>query len=94
MTSSETISNNTYLFENGTHLNVVCKTYYPMKIATLEEEKSRRTAIQFCVQTVMTSNDSFNHLKNTNIYSGISRNLVLNGMVDLEMDGQKVHSMD
>ena len=30
-----------------------------MKMATLEEEKERRTAIQLCVQTVMTSNDSF-----------------------------------
>ena len=28
-----------------------------MKMATL----TRRTAIQFCVQTVMTSNDSFKH---------------------------------
>ena len=46
-----------------------------------------------CVQTVMTSNDSFKHLKSTNIFSGISRSLVLNGMVDLEMGGQKVHSM-
>ena len=47
-----------------------------MKMATLEEEKARRTAIQFCVQTVMTSNDSFKHLKSTNIYNGISRSLV------------------
>ena len=65
-----------------------------MKMATLEEEKARRTAIQLCVQTVMTSNDSFKHLKSINIYSGISRRLVLNGMVDLEIGGQKVHSMD
>ena len=65
-----------------------------MKIATLEKEIVRRAAIQFCVQTVMTSNDSFKHLKSTNIYSGISRSLVLNGMVDLENGGQKVHSMD
>ena len=35
-----------------------------------------KTAIQFCVQTVMTSNDSFNQLTSTNIYSGISRSLV------------------
>ena len=47
-----------------------------MKMATLEEEKARRTAIQFCVQTFMTSNDSFKHLKSTNICSGISRSLV------------------
>ena len=45
-----------------------------MKMATLKEEK--RTAIQFCVQTLMTSNDSFKHLKRTDIYSGISRSLV------------------
>ena len=65
-----------------------------MKMATLEEEKARRTAIQYYVQTVMTSNDSFKHLKSTNIYSGISRSLVLNGMVDLDMSEQKKHSMD
>ena len=65
-----------------------------MKMATLKEEKARRTAIQFCVQTVMTSNDAFKHLKSINIYSGISRSLVLDGMVDLEMGGQKVYSMD
>ena len=47
-----------------------------MKMATLEEEKVRRTAIQFCVKTVMTSNDSLKHLKRTNIYSGISKSLV------------------
>ena len=35
-----------------------------MKMATLEEEKARQTAIQYYVQTVMTSNDSFNNLKN------------------------------
>ena len=60
-----------------------------MKMATLEEEKTRRTAIQYYVQTVMTSIDSFKHLKSTNIYSGISRSLVLNGMVDLDMSEQK-----
>ena len=60
-----------------------------MKMATLEEEKARRTAIQYYVQTVMTSNDSFKHLKSTNIYSGISRSLVLNGMADLDMSEQK-----
>ena len=60
-----------------------------MKMATLQEEKARRTAIQYYVQTVMTSNDSFKHLKSTNIYSGISRSLVLNGMVDLDMSEQK-----
>ena len=65
-----------------------------MKMATLEEEKARRTAIQFCMQTVMTSNDSFKHLKSTNIYSGISRSLVLNGMFDLDMSEQKKDSMD
>ena len=65
-----------------------------MKMAMLKEEKARRTAIQFCAQTVITSNDSFKHLRSTNIYSGISRSLFLNGMVDLEMGGQKVHSMD
>ena len=64
-----------------------------MKMATLEEEKARPTAIQYCVQTVMTSNDSFKYLKSTNIYSGISRSLVLNGMVDLEISEQKKHSM-
>ena len=64
-----------------------------MKMATLKKEKARRTAIQFCVQTVMTSNDSFKHLKSINIYSGISRSLVLDGMVDLVMGGQKVYSM-
>ena len=63
-------------------------------MATLEKEKARRTAIQFCVQTVMTSNDSFKHPKSTNIYSGISRSLDLNGMVDLEIDGHKVHIID
>ena len=47
-----------------------------MKMVMLEEEKTRLTAIQFCVQTVMTSSDSFKHLKSTNIYSGISRRLV------------------
>ena len=61
---------------------------------TLEEEKARRTAIQYYVQTVMTSNDSFKHLKSTNIYSGISRSLVLNGIADLDMIEQKKHSMD
>ena len=64
-------------------------------MATLEKEKARRTAIQFFVQTVMTSNDSFKHLKSTNIYTVVFRgDLFLNGMVDLEMGGQKVHSMD
>ena len=53
-----------------------------MKMAMLEEEKARRTALQFCVQTVMTSNHSFKHLKSTDIYSGISMSLLLNGMVD------------
>ena len=43
-----------------------------MKMATLEEEKARRTAIKFCVQTGMSSNDSFKHM----IYSGILRSLV------------------
>ena len=47
-----------------------------MKMATLEEENAEGTAIQFCVLTVMTSNDSFKHLKSTNIYSGISKSLV------------------
>ena len=61
-----------------------------MKMATLEEEKTRRTAIQFFVQTFMTSNDSFKHLIN----SGILRSLVFNGIVDLAMGGPKVHSMD
>ena len=65
-----------------------------MKMATLDEEKARRTAIQYYVQSVMTANDSFKHLKSTNIYSGISRSLVLNGMVDLDMSEQKKHSMD
>ena len=45
-------------------------------MATLEEEKARRKAIQFCVQTVMTSNDSLKHLKSTDTDSGISRSLV------------------
>ena len=60
-----------------------------MKMATLEEEKARRTAIQYYVQTFMTSNDSFKHLKSTNIYSGISRSIVLNGMVDLDMPSEQ-----
>ena len=60
-----------------------------MKMATLEEEKAQRTAIQYYVQTVMTSNDLFKHLKSTNIYSGISRSIVLNGMVDLDTSEQK-----
>ena len=49
-------------------------------MATLEEKKARRRAIQFCVQTVLTSNDSVKYLKGTAIYSGISRNIVVNGM--------------
>ena len=65
-----------------------------MKMATLEDAKERRMAIPFYVQTAMTSNDSFKHLKSRDIYGGISWSLVLNGMVDLEMGGQKVHSMD
>ena len=69
LTSPEKISNVTYhLFENGTH--------FLLKMATLEEEKARQTAIQFCVQTVMTSSDSFRHLKSTDIYIGISRSFV------------------
>ena len=47
-----------------------------MKMATLEEEKARGTAIQFCVQAVTTSNDSIKQLKSTNIYSSIPRSLV------------------
>ena len=47
-----------------------------MKMATLEGEKARRTAIKLCVHTVLTLNDSFEHLKSTNIYSGISRSIV------------------
>ena len=95
LTSPEKILNVTYhLFENGTHLNVVCLTYNLMKMATLEVENSRRMAIKFCVQTVMTSNDSFKHLKSTDIHGGISRSLVLNVIVELEMGGQTVHSMD
>ena len=58
------------------------------------EEKARRTAIQFCVQTVMTSNDAFKHLKSTDIYSSIRGALFSNGMVDSDMGVQKVHSMD
>ena len=50
-------------------------------MATLEDVKARQTAIQFCVQTVMISNDLFKHLKSTDIYSGISKS----NMVDLEM---------
>ena len=65
-----------------------------MKMATLEEAKARRTANQFCVQTVMTSNDSFKHLKSTKITVVFRGALFLNDMVDLEMGGQKVHSMD
>ena len=52
------------------------------------------SALRPDVQTVMASNDSFKHLKSTDINSGISRSLVLNGMVDIEMGGQKVHNMD
>ena len=55
-------------------------------MATLAEEKVRRTAIQFCVQTVMITNDSFKHMKSKDIYSGIPRSLLFfNGMVDLVM---------
>ena len=65
-----------------------------MKMVTLEEEKARRTAIQFCVQTVMTSNYSFKHLKSSSYKVVFRGALFINGMVDLEMGGQKVHSMD
>lgn len=45
-------------------------------MATLEEEKARRTAIQLCVQTGMTPIDTFKKLKSTERYSGVSRSLV------------------
>ena len=49
LTSPEKITKVTYhLFENGKHLNAVCLTYNLMKMATLDEEKTRRTAIQLC----------------------------------------------
>ena len=65
-----------------------------MKMATLEEEKSRGTAIQFRVQTIMTSNDSFKQMK-APTYTVVFRGaLFLNGIVDLEISGQKVHSME
>ena len=48
----------------------------PNEMAALKEEKAGRTAPQFCVQTVITSNDSFKHLKSIGIYRGISRSLV------------------
>ena len=67
-----------------------------MKMATLEEEKAQLTAIQFCVQIVMTSNDSFKHLKSTNIYRGISRSFVFklrgritDGWTESTQHGQK-----
>ena len=60
-----------------------------MKMATLEEEKARRTAIQFCVLTFMTSNDSLKHLKKKTkkkkkqTYTVVFRGaLFFNGMVD------------
>ena len=45
-------------------------------MATLEEEKEQRTAIQFCVQTGMTPSDTYKKLKCTDSYSGISQSLV------------------
>lgn len=45
-------------------------------MATFEEEKARRTAIQFCVQTGMTPIDTYKKLKSTERYSGVSRSLV------------------
>ena len=46
-------------------------------MATLEEEKVRGTAIQYCVQTSMTPTDTYKKLKCTDRYSGVSRSLVL-----------------
>ena len=45
-------------------------------MATLEEEKVRRMAIQFRVQTGMTPTDTYKKLKCTDCYSGDSRSLV------------------
>ena len=45
-------------------------------MATLEEEKAQRTAIQFCLQTGMTPLDTYQKLKCTDRYSGISQSLV------------------
>lgn len=45
-------------------------------MATLEEEKARRTAIEFCVQTRMTPTDTYKQLQSTERYSGVSRSLV------------------
>lgn len=45
-------------------------------MATLEEEKARRTAIEFCVQTRMPPTDTYKQLQSTERYSGVSRSLV------------------
>ena len=54
------------------HIHVVFKTYNLMKMATLEEEKARQTAFQFCVQTVM----NLTKMIHSSICSGISRSSV------------------
>ena len=45
-------------------------------MATLDEEKARRTAIQFCVQTGMTPTDTYKQMRCTERYSGVWRSLV------------------
>ena len=46
-----------------------------MKMATLEEEETRRTAIQYCVQIGMTPTDNYKELKCTDRNSCVSRGL-------------------
>ena len=65
-------------------------------MATLEDEKARRTAIEFCVQTGMTPTDTFKKLKCTERYRGVSRSLVFkwhsrfsNGWTDSVQRGRK-----
>ena len=45
-------------------------------MATLEGEKARRSAIQFCVQTGITQTDTYKKLKYKGDYSSVSRSLV------------------
>ena len=45
-------------------------------MATLDEEKACRTAIQFCVQTGMKPTDTYKQMRCTERYKGVSRSLV------------------
>lgn len=47
-----------------------------MKISTFEEEKTRRTAIQLCVQTGLTPTKTAKKLKSRERYSCVSRSPV------------------